>query len=216
MSTDEIVRLAAVASAAMVIAPDHEPGEMRHVIPALMNHLTGVVADLRREVTIPVPNWLPSPGRTDIVVGEPSPYSAVIEVKVWEVGWCLWDPLKVASLVERGIAEEGYLVVVASEGKFAQRPGFGEMLDDHTEIVTRDLFTTYRSDWLELLRGGSGRPVKLPGTLRATLLGRRPLEHKAGWEIRAVKVSVPADAGWVEFVSEAWPEGHPRLAGDLD
>jgi hypothetical protein len=178
----------------------------------LKRHLTGLAEDVRCEATIPVPNWLPSPGRTDIVIGK----TAANEVKVWELGWCLWDMVKVASLVERGIADHGYLVVVASEEKFARRPGFGELLGDHPEIATRDLFTTYRADWLELLRGGSGRPVKLPATMRTTLLARQPLEHKAGWEIRAIKVSVPADAGWVKFVSEAWPEGHPRLAGGFD
>ncbi len=124
--------------------------------------------------------------------------------------------VKVASLVESRIAEEGYLVVVASEWKFAQRPGFGEMLGDHSEIATGDLFTTYQRDWLDLLRGGSGRPVKLPAAMQTTLLARAPLEHMPSWEVRAVKVSVPADTGWVKFVTEAWPEGHPRLAAGFD
>jgi hypothetical protein len=110
-----------------------------------------------------------------------------------------------------GKPRAGYLIVVATSTKFAKRPGFGEVLEDRSAIVTQDLFLTYKADWLDLLRGGPGRPVQLPAHIDTRLLVSEPLENVPGWEIRAIKVVVPEDAGYVKFVNESWPAGHPRL-----
>jgi hypothetical protein len=216
MTTDVLVEDATVSAASMVIAPAVEPGEMAHVLPALYEHLTRcATAPVARETPIAVPGWRPSPGATDITLGAHEPYAAVIEAKVYQLGWCLWDMVKIASLIRGGKAEAGYLVVAATSTKFAKRPGFGEVLGSQSTIDTQQLFTTYAADWLDLLRGGSGRPVSLPARLETRLLVRQPLQHVAGWEIRVVRVVVLDDGDSVKFTSESWPCGHPRLASPL-
>jgi hypothetical protein len=220
MTTDEIVRTAVIATADVCFAPAPEPGEKKHITPAIFGHLTALAEDVRLEVGITVPNWLPSPGSTDVTIGKGEPYRALIEVKVWQLGWCLWDMVKVASLVQAGKAEAGYLVVVATRSKFAKRPGFGEILDEHAAIATADLFTTYKADWLDLLGGGSGRPVRLPARLQTHRLTTQPLEHAPVWEIRAIKVSIPPDAGDVKSTTSSSRTGElartPRSDSRLD
>jgi len=213
VTTDELIREATARSAKLRIAPKLEPGELAHLVPALKRHLDALAStDVRTELSIAVPQWLPSAGATDIVLGATPPYQAVVEVKVYELGWCLWDLAKVASMIHGNMADAGYLIVSATTAKFAKPSEFGQVLRDSPGIVTADLFWTYAADWLDLLRGGAGRPVRLPARLQTELLVRERLHNVPGWEIRAIKVVIPPEPGEVRFASEAWPIGHPRLA----
>jgi hypothetical protein len=181
--------------------------ERADLIPALTDALDLLCrGDVAVEQAIPVPGWQPSPGATDIALRHGRPFRAVIEAKVYKLDWCLWDMVKVASLVAHGSAEAGYLVVAAPTQRFATLQDMAELFQGTTTLDTVDLFTRYERAWIDLLGGGSARPMSLPGRLRTHLIASHKLTALPKWELRTLRVC-PLRSKEVQFVG-GWPIGH--------
>jgi hypothetical protein len=194
----------AAGEAAHLTPLKDEPGEKADLEPAFLVALARYTSlPVRPGNTLVVPGWNPSPGPTDVSVGVDNALDAVVELKVCRLDWCLWDMLKVASLVFNRVATAGYLVVVATGKRFDQRDDFGELFTGNHTLKTGDLFDRYRDAWLDLLKGGAGRPHTLPADLRTEMVMTFPLVHCAGWQMRVMRVT---PVGWEDLrCVDGWP-----------
>ncbi len=105
---DTIIRATEIAARLEVPPPATQVAEIAHLTPAFKAALMLPQAGHKPySKKLALPSWSPSPGPVDVVLGDAKPYNAVIEIKVNDLGWCLWDLVKVASLISDGAALTG-------------------------------------------------------------------------------------------------------------
>jgi hypothetical protein len=201
MNNADLIKAAAQVAAITIDAP--EPAELAHVTPTFVAALTGLTGGVAAEDHLKVPGWDPSPGRTDVTIRTGDVIDAAIEVKAYKLHWCLWDALKVASLVAGGTAAEGYVPAAASTTRFAKPADFAEVMSGSRELETRTLIRDYRVAWAELLDGGAARPMLIPARLRTDVVCARPFTYSPSWEVRVVRVR-PIGTEQVVF-EDGWP-----------
>lgn len=72
--------------------------------------------------------------------------------------------------------------------------------------TSREPFQRYARAWIDLLSGGSARPVRVPATIETRLVAVERLDTLPGWELRAPAVEA-TDTEWLSFVGDR-PENH--------
>jgi len=142
------------------------------------------------EQRVPVPDWDPQPGATDVVTRDPAGgVVQVIETKLKatnDIYECLWDLAKVVSFSERQVG--AYLVVGTTQNgwrRHATRELFGSGRHALVETIRAHL------DWWDkyILGDSTGRPLRVPAQIDVRVLTRVPLRlSEDEWELRAIRV----------------------------
>jgi hypothetical protein len=139
----------------------------------------------------------------------------VFELKVGPVAEVLYDVFKLSSQLQRRSVEAAFSVVAASPKSFAP-PGqcselFAGALWVPHELDSFGFFERNQKAWRNLcawrrqgLRKSRGRPVRVPQTIRATLVASEPAAKEPNYAIRAIGIT--GRGGSVEFDGD-WPVG---------
>lgn len=186
-------------------------------------------------IHLPVPDWDPRPGGTDLVVGSRGSPTALAELKVSRPGRqpalfeALWDALKLAAQVGRTAAgdpvlrsvEGAYLLTAAPSDHWRGLPRAswhllaGELFPDRAGGRFEDsclaLLERNRCAWEDLLWGGRARPQRIGHRIATEFVSAVPFDcGPAAWELRCARV-IAHDEEWLPFDGE-WPRGLPRDA----
>lgn len=196
--------------------------EQEHVRPAFLAALEPYFGRHVRltEKTLPLDDWDPTPGGVDVIVDGPGTgYQLFAELK-WcqskrELGWTLWDVYKMAASQEQYRPGGCYAVVGAPDAYW------GDSSIDCSDLFadgrwnSLELFRRNWWAWLDLLHGGSARPLRVPTEVATTLVTHVKLQTTPPWSVRLLKVS----AGSKDELPfrRSWPVGVVRcdeLAND--
>jgi hypothetical protein len=231
--SDEVMLAHALGVAAAMMTPvaGEEPGEKRHLEPAVRDGLTAQFGADRVRIGYRVPgglpDWNPQPGPVDAVLFDARGGIRVgLELKVYKLDETLWDVFKMASLARLAGVEAAYVAVVATGSKWASNSDCaalfqGEVFQE-TEWHSGYFFEQWRAAWANLLRGGRGRPTRVPERLMLTLVDELPLSAWPGWTLRLLRVENPPTPTWL--LLDEWPTGreppyespYPRQISDGD
>jgi hypothetical protein len=222
---DEAVR-GAVARVAATIRPvsgELEIGEQRNLVPALAaefgSHFGAdkVATGKKLLAGRPLPDWDPLPGAVDLLIGEsPAPQASPwlgIEAKSRthrnKLAETPYDIFKMAALRRLDGVEATYLVVAATLSAFSSdEPGaalFNTPLNAGEEWYSAYFVTEWLGAWAQLLAESSGKPLRVPRTLRLELVSLEEVSAFPGWEIRALRVENPIYESWLVFGAAGWP-----------
>ena len=160
---------------------------------------------------VPIPDWNPQPGGTDIVVSAPGVFDGrlLLEVKVDAIEQMLWDLFKVVSGSQIDDVGAVYLLGAAravksrglAEARWAGSQACGELFDPENSgriWEARGMLETWAKAWVSLLAGGSARPKRVPARVRVTFIGSSHVPAFPGHEVRCVEVHVEGDE-WLEM-----------------
>ena len=140
------------------------------------------------------------------------------ELKVDDVEWTLWDLYKMVAATETPTCDAAYLACAMSPKHWESNRDCVELFrepDDHegpqSEWHSSFLFRAYAKSWAGLLAGGTGRLIDVAELVYVDWIGRWPMAHYPGYELRAVRVSGMADQR-LRFEAE-WPIPHEVTYG---
>lgn len=183
-------------------------------------------------IHLPVPDWDPRPGGTDLMVGSRGSPTGLAELKVSRPGRqptlfeALWDALKLAAQVGRTAAsdpvlrsvEGAYLMAAAPldhwrglpraswhlrAGELFPGSAGGRFEDSCLALLERN-----RCAWEDLLWGGRARPQRIGHRIATEFVAAVPFEcGRVAWELRCARV-IAHDEEWLPF-DGAWPRGLP-------
>lgn len=171
----------------------------RHLADALARHL-GAVAERR----LHVPGWDPQPGNVDAFTSDRRGRPViVIETKLKEgdqVFECLWDMAKMLSLATEPSVERAYLVTGSTVASWRRPVACAELfVTGRHELV--GAIRRYEDWWIKYILGDSrGRPSAVPDLMDVEVVAA--VQYPMGglpWELRSIRISVPAEATWIPF-----------------
>lgn len=169
--------------------------EVRDQQPAMRRALsTGVGwrVDLS-ESTLPLTGWCHPPRGIDVAATDPAGGRWIGELKLRKTDEILWDLLKVADGLRVDGISGGFLLVGAVAAVKRRRGMCLELLEQGTiEHDVLALFRTNQRAWLDLLQGGSARPVEIPRIIRTQVLADPPIELDAS-AARLLLIAVDPD-----------------------
>lgn len=167
--------------------------------------------EVRRRVSLPIPDWEPQPKDTDLagaLSSEAFPGFAA-EVKVDDLDQTLWDLFKLLSAA-RGTPSIGrcYLIVAGYPSRWTNVE-VSEVFDCREGArvwEARAMFSRWQKAWRNLLGGGRARPRRVQAQVRVTPIWRGHIDafESEGYELRCVAVEAVTYAGWLEFAGD-WP-----------
>jgi len=161
-------------------------------------------------VALAIPGWDPQPGETDIVVTLPDGGGRVLaEAKVDDIDQMLWDIFKMASASRidgvRAVYLLGAAPPVRSPGlrsaRWAGSRACAELFDPENGgrvWESADMLRVWDAAWTALLKGGRGRPARVPAQVRVEFVGSSPVPAFPGYEARCIEVRVEGDQ-WLEL-----------------
>lgn len=150
--------------------------------------------------SVPIPDWSPQPGPTDIVVRSTAFDGRLLaEAKVDDVDQMLWDLFKMLSGSQISDVHAVYLLGAArpvkspglAAARWAGRRACAELFDrenDGRVWETRWMLEEWRKTWDDLLAHGKGRPARVPARVRVRLSGSSPVSAFPGHEARCIEV----------------------------
>lgn len=184
--------------------------------------------------SVPIPDWSPQPGRTDIVVRSAAFDGRLLaEAKVDDVDQMLWDLLKMLSGSQIQDVRAVYLLGAArpvrspglAAARWAGRRACAELFDEENDgrvWETRWMLEEWEKAWEDLLAHGTGRPTRVPARVRVRFMGSSTVPAFPSYEARCVEVVVDGDE-WLDmekgrlpslsssqgpvFGSDAWIQG---------
>lgn len=221
----------AVGGAASTLARLDREGHAiseKRLVEALVGELNRLGYPVSTGIHLPVPDWDPKPGGTDVVVGDRGGPIALAELKASRAGRqpaiyeALWDVYKLAAQVGRSArrdpilssVEAAFLVTTAPMDQWEGQPRtswhlearelFPARFGDKFEDSSRDLFERNQCAWEDLLWGGRARPSRIGVRISTDFVAAEHCEiHAVPWQIRAARV-IACDDEWLEFDGE-WP-----------
>jgi hypothetical protein len=157
--------------------------------------------------SFPIPEWDPQPGGVDLFMTASGRLIAAMELKVEKVDEALWDIYKMVSLRTRPGVQATYVVIAASVAKWRSGTECTWLFDaGEMRVNSGDVFRRDADAWRWLLKGGRGRPTRVPVEITVTQIAQAPFGRLAGYELRAIRVE-PFGSEWLQFMGE-WPVGH--------
>lgn len=193
-----------------------EVGELAHLQPALAAALRAQLGD--RVITgftgAPLPDWNPLPGGIDVAISNSVPRVGNtpvvgIELKCHKLDETLWDIFKMSALRRLPGVEAAYVVVAAPTHKFESAYAAAELFntpvghDKSWETV--DFFKKWFKAWGYLLKGGAGRPVRVPQTITLRRICAHGPPAFEEWDVRALRIENSGRTGWLAFGDYGWP-----------
>jgi hypothetical protein len=203
----------ATLKAAKLLERKRESFLERYLEQALVAAISHDASDTLAETTgagrVRVPNWDRSMGGYDVVISLPgeAKRTLVVETKIDNVDETLWDLFKVIAAQSEGGIERGYLVVAATETKWALTRDCAELFSpsDVSRVwESTEMFERWSDAWANLLEGGSARPLRVPRRVRTRFLARAQIQAYPGYEVRCIGASAVEDGHWIEFDGD-WP-----------
>jgi hypothetical protein len=179
------------------------------VLAAELAAATGrTVTENKKLPGIELPDWSPQPGWIDIAVLNKggSPW-ITIEIKLDDVDQTLWDIHKMASASRLSSVEAAYVVAGAPERTWHSGLACTELYTPASQATTWSsgaLFGQHKAAWTKLLRGGRGRPTRVPATIRLTPLAAHAVLAFPRYEVRPLRVESVEDGGWLKLAG-GWP-----------
>lgn len=180
--------------------------------------LVGVFADLDVTATATghsplrdLPGWHGRINRCDLELTLPEETRPTLyaEAKVDDVDQTLWDLFKLASAQAWPWILRGYLVVAATESRWASGRDCCALFTAEPEVQvwkSKDLIERWSEAWRFLLGpNGHGRPTQVPDRLATRFIAQSPVPAFPGYELRCVAVIRPGDAGVTELDDAGWP-----------
>ncbi len=205
------------------LSSDETPlGENRHQQPTtrrVLRSLQGGAVD-ESEITLQLPNWNPVPGGVDVIVrGEAGNPRFAVELKLEKTHWMLWDAYKMVDALELEQLEAVYMMLGASttgwnsEFRNCSQGAKTTELFEEGEIIhdSAELFEQNAHAWTDLLWGGTGRPTRVPASIRTVQVADAPLSfYGKDGSLKCVRIE-SASTDWLEFSSDwyagEWPSG---------
>jgi hypothetical protein len=125
----------------------------------------------------------------------------------------MWDIFKMASLRRLPSTEAAYVAVAARRRVWSGRgdcvPVFTVDPDEDKEWYTAFFVEEFAKAWASLLRGGSGRPTRVPERLYLPLVAVHEVPAFPDYDLRLLRVENTSHAPWL-LLSDGWPVGrHP-------
>jgi hypothetical protein len=129
----------------------------RRLEELISNALEDQGHQVHRRIRVPVPDWDPVPGATDLVVGSRGAPTAVAELKVSRLGGiptiaeALWDAYKLAAQVGRSGRDHDVLASVSAAFLLTAAPvdHWQARPRDSWHLVARELFPANRGERFE-------------------------------------------------------------------
>lgn len=155
----------------------------------------------------PIPDWVGDMRDFDLkatLPGEASP-SILIEDKVDDIKWTLWDLLKLAAGLKIVGVEAAYLVGAAWPKRWASDHPCVALFSAEPTARTWDsrwMLRTWATAWEELLRpgkGGPARPTVIPAAVETVFLGRATSQAFPSHEIRALAIRRSPDVEEIQL-----------------
>lgn len=168
------------------------------------------------ERRFPIPDWNPRPGAIDLFLrhAPDGDLRVVVEAKVGDVNWCLWDMWKMVSARQLPGVEDAYLVVAAPRRHWKSGADCVDLFPAKPSTPRRwdslEMTQLWHNAWQELLLGGSGRPSRVAKTIEVEFVGCHDIPAFPGFELRSIAVTAVPDDGWLDFDGD-WPIGYQPI-----
>lgn len=148
-------------------------------------------------------------GGFDVICEDRGAYTLLAELK-WchskgELGWTLWDIFKLVAAKVQYRTPACYAVVGAPRRYWQDSTIDCAALYFDGVWESAELFDRYRRAWIDLLRGGSARPTRVPSSIETRLVAETALGTAPEWLIRVISVDVAGES-WLPFDGD-WPRG---------
>jgi hypothetical protein len=167
----------------------------------------GRVRPNKKLVGVAIPDWEPQPGLLDIaVLDEGGAPWLVVEIKLDDVDHTIWDIFKLASATRLPSVEAAYMVTAAPAAVWSSSLPAVEFYEARSERAwhSQFVFEQYTSAWAGLLKGGRGRPSRVPDTLLLTPLLTVAVDAYPGYELRVLRVADLDSEAFIEL-RDGWP-----------
>jgi hypothetical protein len=214
MKTDDFFGQVAAATAAALArraAEEHlqQVNEQKHLQPAC-SHAANLAAAgwdpkaiASTQLRLLFAEW-PRVGCFDLALTEPGRNPTVAELKCGSgmdaLGPCVWDAMKCALALQRGVVSAAYLLAGAPTKQWSKPIRGGEFLATGSWQAA-DLRVTYKDWWCHWQKLGDPQPNLLPISFETIGVGIYPFVVAGGpWELRLARVARAAET------SLAWPQ----------
>jgi uncharacterized protein len=196
------------AIASTGVASITEKADLQPQIRYRLNQLLGDRALLTEQAML-LPGWDASGklGGVDVLVrtSNGDGFALCGELKWCQhsrtLGWTLWDIFKMVAAAQTAAKPACYAIAAAPVQLWKQDEHCAPLFaTGHWRSLT--LFDRFRSDWADLLHGGSARPSQVPDEISTKLVANVPLAQ-GKWELRAIRVE-GASPDALRF-SRGWP-----------